>query len=70
MGDAMIRLGILTDKNRERYDCLYFPDEDLAQAIGPLPERIGARGVAVSVFAKSEQEAREKLLLRLNEKST
>jgi hypothetical protein len=63
----MLKIGILTDKNGERYDCHFLPEENLAQAIGPLPERVGARGVAVSVGAKCEQEARKKLLFELSQ---
>ena len=33
----------------------------MAQAVGPLPEHVGARGVAFEVGAESEQEARQKI---------
>lgn len=33
----------------------------MAQAIGPLPERVGSRGVAFEIRAESEKEARQKI---------
>ena len=33
----------------------------MAQALGPLPERVGARGVAFEIRADSEQDARQKI---------
>ena len=33
----------------------------MAQAVGPLPDRVGARGVAFEIKAESEQEARKKI---------
>ena len=61
----MIGLGIFTTRDGKNYDCQYIPDEKMAQAIGPLPDYIGARGVAFSIRAESEQEAREKLAVKI-----
>jgi cadmium resistance protein CadD (predicted permease) len=61
----MVRLGIFTTRDGKNYDCQYIPDEKMAQAIGPLPDHIGVRGVAFSTRAESEQEAREKLPVKI-----
>jgi len=58
----MKRLGIYKSKDRKIYDLVYFPENQLGQAIGPLPERVGAAGVAAEVRTSSEIEA-EKLLV-------
>lgn len=59
---TMKRLGIYKGKDRKIYDLVYFPENQLGQAIGPLPERVGAAGVAAEVHTPSEIEA-EKLLV-------
>lgn len=58
----MKRLGIYESKDRKIYDLVYFPENQLGQAIGPLPDRVGAAGVAAEVRTYSEIEA-EKLLV-------
>ena len=57
----MKRLGVYTSIDGKLYDLLFFPSDNLAQAVGPLPDRVGAAGVAFEVFAKTELEAKEKL---------
>ena len=58
----MKRLGVYTSKEGKLYDLLFFPSDNLAQAVGPLPDRVGAAGLAFEVFVETESEAREKLL--------
>ncbi len=55
----MIILGKFTTKEGNNYDCQYLPEDKLVQAVGPLPKREGARGVAFELRAESEQEARQ-----------
>ena len=55
----MIMLGKYTTKAGNNYDCQYLPKDKLVQAVGPLPKREGARGVAFEIRAESEQEARQ-----------
>ena len=57
----MIILGKFTTKEGNNYDCQYLPEDKLVQAVGPLPEHIGARGVAFEAIAESEKEARKKI---------
>ena len=38
----------------------------MAQAVGPLPERVGARGAVFETRAESEQEARQKIQNAIN----
>lgn len=57
----MINLGIFKSKAGKSYDCHFIPDEKKAQAVGPLPERVGSRGVVFETRAESEQEARQKI---------
>jgi len=59
----MVQLGIYRTKDGKEYDCLLFPDDAIAEAVGPLPEpgQIGSRGPAFKVIAESEQDARRKL---------
>ncbi len=57
----MNNLGIFESKTGRRYDCHFIPEEKMAQAIGPLPERVGSRGVAFEIRAESEKEARQKI---------
>ena len=57
----MIILGIFKSKEGKSYDCHFIPEKKMAQAVGPLPERVGARGVAFEIRAESEQEARQKI---------
>ena len=58
----MKRIGVYTSKDGKLYDLLFFPSDNLAQAIGPLPDRVGAAGAAFEVLAETELEAKEKLL--------
>lgn len=57
----MINLGIFKSKAGKSYDCHFISDEKIAQAVGPLPERVGSRGVVFEARAESEQEARQKI---------
>lgn len=59
----MIELGIYQTQDDKEYDCYFIPDEQTAKAVGSLPPpgQIGARGVAFTVRAESEQEARQNL---------
>ena len=57
----MVNLGIFKSKSGKIYDCHFIPDEKMARAVGPLPERVGARGVAFEIRAEPEQEARQKI---------
>jgi hypothetical protein len=61
----MKRLGIYETRDGRIYDLIYFPVEGLGQAIGPIPERVGAAGVAAEVRASSESEAKELLIEKL-----
>lgn len=57
----MIKLGVYTTIDGEKYDCHFILTEKVVQAVGPLPQRVGARGVAFEVKAESEQDARQKI---------
>ncbi|RJP76539.1 MAG: hypothetical protein C4522_18335 [Desulfobacteraceae bacterium] len=57
----MINLGIFKSKAGKSYDCHFVPDEKIAQAVGPLPERVGTRGVVFETRSESEEEARQKI---------
>jgi hypothetical protein len=61
----MINLGIFKSKSGKSYDCNFIPDEKIAQAVGPLPERVGSRGVVFKTQAYSEQEARYKIAIAI-----
>jgi len=50
-----------TTRDGKLYDCQFIQGSKKAVAIGPLPDRVGARGEAFEVHAESEDEAREKL---------
>jgi len=52
----MIYLGALASKEGKSYDCHFIPEENVAQAEGPLPDRVGARGVVFETRADSEHE--------------
>ncbi len=56
----MILLGKFSSLNNS-YDGHYFPDKRKVQAVGPLPDRVGARGIAFDADAFSEAEARQKI---------
>ena len=60
-GNKLINLGIFKSKEGVSYDCHFRPEEKMAQAVGPLPERFGARGTVFETRAESEQEARQKI---------
>ena len=57
----LINLGIFKSKAGKSHDCHFIPDEKIVQAVGPLPERVGSRGVVFETRAESEQEARDKI---------
>jgi hypothetical protein len=57
----MINLGIFKSKSGKSYDCHFIPNEKTAQAVGPLPECVGSRGVVFETRAESEEEARQKI---------
>ena len=57
----MIQLGIYTTIDGKQYDCQFIPAEKIVQAVGPLPHRVGSRGVVFEVKAESEEEARQKI---------
>ena len=57
----MINLGIFESKEGKSYDGHFIAEEKMAQAVGLLPERLGARGVVFETRAESEQEARQKI---------
>jgi len=56
-------IGLYVTKDGLSYDCQFIPEENLAQAVGPLPPpgQVGVRGVAFTVKANSEEEARQLL---------
>jgi hypothetical protein len=60
MEKIMILLGKFSTSTNS-YDCHFIPTEKKVQAVGPLPERVGARGVAFEADASSEAEARRKI---------
>jgi len=57
----MILLGMYTTKDGKNYDCHFLPDEKIAQAVGPLPDRVGVSGAAFEASAESEREVRQKI---------
>lgn len=57
----MLELGVFSSKDDKSYDCHFLPEEKVVQAVGPLPDRVGARGVAFEATAESEEEARRKI---------
>lgn len=57
----LINLGIFKSKAGKSYDCHFIPDEKIVQAVGPLPKRVGSRGVVFETRAESEQEGRDKI---------
>lgn len=63
----MIELGIYRTQDGKDYDCLFHPEEELAEAIGPLPEpgQTGARGAKFKVRARSKEEAKEGLAAKM-----
>ena len=65
----MIELGMYTAKDDGNYDGHYYPENNLVEAIGPLPadRDSGARGVAFSAPATSEEDVRSKILHAINE---
>jgi hypothetical protein len=60
----MIELGVFTTKDGRNYYGHYYPENNLVEAVGPLPadRDFGARGVAFSAPATSEEDARNKIL--------
>ena len=64
----MIDLGVFTTKDGRNYCGHFYPENNLVEAIGPLPvESSGARGVAFSAPATSEKDARSEILHAINE---
>jgi hypothetical protein len=57
----MKTLGIYTTVDGNRYALHWYPEERLAEAVGPLPDYVGTAGEAVTLNANSEEEARAKL---------
>ena len=59
----MIELGIYQAKDGKEYQCLFSPDEEIAEAIGPLPEsgQSRFRGTKFKVRAESKEKAKQKL---------
>ncbi len=49
----MIKFSMFITQYDKNYDCYFLPDEKIALAVGPLPGRAGARGVAFKVKAES-----------------
>lgn len=58
-------LGAYKTEDGKIYDLIYFSDEGLGRAIGPIPKHVGAAGVAEEVHASSESEAKELLIEKL-----
>lgn len=61
----MKQLGTYQTKNGEMYDCIFYPKEEFAKAIGPLSDGTCARSPIVNVPATSEEEAKKKLSEKL-----
>jgi len=61
----MKSLGFYEAEDGNIYELIYFPDEGLGQAIGPIPEHVGTARVAEEVHANSELEARVLLIAEL-----
>ena len=57
----MIKLGIFRTKENNSYACHYFPESKKVEAVGPLTDRMGSRGVTFETIADSEEEARKKI---------
>ncbi len=55
-------LGTYVTIDGKKYDCIFFPEDETAEAIGPLPKRpidTGSRKAKFKVIAKTEDEARK-----------
>ena len=52
----MKRLGIYKTRDGKVYDLIYFPKEGVGQAVGPIPKRVGAAGVAAEDAGRKAQE--------------
>ena len=62
----MKSLGAFKTRDGKIYDLIYFSDEGLGQAIGPMiPNTIGTASIAVKVKASSESEAKKLLIEKL-----
>jgi len=57
----MIPLGKFCTANNNNYDGQYIPSEKKVQAVGPLPDRVGFRGIVFESEASSEADARQKI---------
>ena len=62
----MKRLGIYKTRDGQVYDLIYFPSDGLGQAIGPIPKRVGAAGVAAEVRSSVDSEAKQLLIEKLS----
>lgn len=60
----MIELGLYSTRRGDTYACNFFPEGNFAEALGPL-QGVGAAPVAAKVEATSEEEACEKLSIKL-----
>lgn len=59
-------IGLFRTMNGELYDCYFHPEQQYAEAIGPLGpadrgKEAGTRGTKVTVQALSKEEARQKI---------
>jgi hypothetical protein len=57
----LITIGTFKSKTGKSYDCHFIRGEKLAEAAGPLPERVGAGGLFFETLAEFKQEARQKI---------
>jgi hypothetical protein len=56
----MINFGIFESTEGRRYACHFLPEENMVEAVGPLPKSgDGTRGIVFERRAESEQEARQ-----------
>ncbi|MBA7665739.1 hypothetical protein ES703_73813 [subsurface metagenome] len=65
----MIELGIYQAKDGKEYQCRFFPDEEIAKAIGPFPESGQSRflGPKFEVRAESKEKAKQKLAEKIGD---
>ena len=64
----MKELGEFTSKDgRRSYDCHFITDEKIVRAVGPLPDGVGARRVALEERAENEEEAKRKIVEAINQ---
>lgn len=65
----MIELGLFQTKDGHNYYGHYYPENNLVEAVGPLPveEGTGARGISFKAPATSTEDARNKILNAIKE---